>query len=412
MATIPLSSVVILYGSATRAGGQIRLTNNWMDLTVAYQLDPDTSYIVEVDLEAKFSTWDLTLYSSLGPTEAQVDLSNWEQLGWIEGVYGDTTTSLTIGPGVEDWDAAVAGGEHYLIIDCNFHVKRLRIREVGTEEPPPAATVDFPCTYTWTYDGVTYPWDSYYADEWDPPQATGFATQWGYIVPDTGCWFTVADLGANIWTDEGYLIDRSHASVGADFDPARGIALSLSNPGVYGPPPGVIEDDGSITWFGDPFDPGGPSWFWDAEEPSVVKFEGAAPSGISLENFELVVHHYGGGADPKVWMDWVNDDGDHRTACILLRMDNSFQWMEDSGPLPADFPIDRLLAGEQFIWHFTIVGGFYWGLFAYVAIRFQGGGTTSYRRLFPRDDGLAGGARRTFPPSRGVQSKNRLTGYL
>lgn len=36
-----------------------------------------------------------------------------------------------------------------------------------------------------------------------------------------------------------------------------------------------------------------------------------------------------------------------------------------------------------------------------------------YRRVFPRDDALTGGARRTFPPSRAVQSSNRIGGgYL
>lgn len=37
----------------------------------------------------------------------------------------------------------------------------------------------------------------------------------------------------------------------------------------------------------------------------------------------------------------------------------------------------------------------------------------AYRRTFPRDDGLAGGAGRTFPPSRALQSSNRIGGgYL
>lgn len=35
-----------------------------------------------------------------------------------------------------------------------------------------------------------------------------------------------------------------------------------------------------------------------------------------------------------------------------------------------------------------------------------------YRRTFPRDDGLAGGAGRTYPPSRAVQTSNRTSGYL
>jgi hypothetical protein len=36
-----------------------------------------------------------------------------------------------------------------------------------------------------------------------------------------------------------------------------------------------------------------------------------------------------------------------------------------------------------------------------------------YRRIFPRDDGLAGGAPRTWPPSKAVQSSNRTSGgYL
>lgn len=37
----------------------------------------------------------------------------------------------------------------------------------------------------------------------------------------------------------------------------------------------------------------------------------------------------------------------------------------------------------------------------------------SYRRIYPRDDGLAGGARRNYPPSRATQSGNRnVGGYL
>jgi hypothetical protein len=35
-----------------------------------------------------------------------------------------------------------------------------------------------------------------------------------------------------------------------------------------------------------------------------------------------------------------------------------------------------------------------------------------YRRTFPRDDGLAGGAGRTYPPSRAIQTSNRTSGYL
>lgn len=36
----------------------------------------------------------------------------------------------------------------------------------------------------------------------------------------------------------------------------------------------------------------------------------------------------------------------------------------------------------------------------------------AYRRIYPRDDGLAGGARRNWPPSKGVQTSNRTSGYL
>jgi hypothetical protein len=39
--------------------------------------------------------------------------------------------------------------------------------------------------------------------------------------------------------------------------------------------------------------------------------------------------------------------------------------------------------------------------------------TTPYRRIYPRDDGLGGGAPRTYPPSKSVQLGNRTTGgYL
>lgn len=39
--------------------------------------------------------------------------------------------------------------------------------------------------------------------------------------------------------------------------------------------------------------------------------------------------------------------------------------------------------------------------------------TPTYRRIFPRDDGLAGGAPRNFPPSKSTQSGNRTSGgYL
>lgn len=39
--------------------------------------------------------------------------------------------------------------------------------------------------------------------------------------------------------------------------------------------------------------------------------------------------------------------------------------------------------------------------------------TTTYRRNYPRDDGLAGGARRNYPPSKAMQSGNRnVGGYL
>lgn len=39
--------------------------------------------------------------------------------------------------------------------------------------------------------------------------------------------------------------------------------------------------------------------------------------------------------------------------------------------------------------------------------------TTPYRRTYPRDDALAGGARRTYPPSKATQTGNRTTGgYL
>lgn len=38
--------------------------------------------------------------------------------------------------------------------------------------------------------------------------------------------------------------------------------------------------------------------------------------------------------------------------------------------------------------------------------------TPTYRRIYPRDDGLAGGAPRNWPPSKGVQTSNRTSGYL
>lgn len=39
-------------------------------------------------------------------------------------------------------------------------------------------------------------------------------------------------------------------------------------------------------------------------------------------------------------------------------------------------------------------------------------GGQPYRRIFPRDDGLAGGAPRNYPVSKGVQTSNRTSGYL
>lgn len=49
----------------------------------------------------------------------------------------------------------------------------------------------------------------------------------------------------------------------------------------------------------------------------------------------------------------------------------------------------------------------------YLAIRITyGADAPTYRRIFPRDDGLAGGARRTFPQSKALPSSNRATGYL
>lgn len=50
-----------------------------------------------------------------------------------------------------------------------------------------------------------------------------------------------------------------------------------------------------------------------------------------------------------------------------------------------------------------------WSVRTYVEAVFS----TPYRRNFPRDDGLAGGARRNYPPSKSVQSGNRnVGGYL
>ena len=45
-------------------------------------------------------------------------------------------------------------------------------------------------------------------------------------------------------------------------------------------------------------------------------------------------------------------------------------------------------------------------------LAFTWASTTTYRRNYPRDDGLAGGAGRNWPRPKSIQSSNRTSGYL
>lgn len=210
-----------------------------------------------------------------------------------------------------------------------------------------------PCTYVFPYDGVTWPWDDGW--EWNPPQDEGIQMNRGYLVPDTSALSRPGELDF-MWDNDGYKTNRSHVTLGADFDPERRILL--------GDPIGTIEDDGSITFFDDPF-----VTHWDTMEPMVVRFDD--PGGVGAPT--MLVRGYPGGSTPRLWINFRNAANEYRAAYVDLgdhpRDETWYEWSEI--PLPADFPSDAARAGGyETTVVFTIHGGIYSGYFSHLAFQY------------------------------------------
>lgn len=112
------------------------IPNSWGTFTFANAgpLDPATSYDIEIDYEVTQGTIGrLYIYSSLGVTDAAADNSNWYWLYANEALAGSGTLSITIGPGLHDWDLAVSDNEPYMLFEVNKYNTVSAIRMPGVD---------------------------------------------------------------------------------------------------------------------------------------------------------------------------------------------------------------------------------------------------------------------------------------
>jgi hypothetical protein len=145
----PFAGFVNLYDS-TQINGAGNLVTTGTEITFLFTLpwvllDPATTYTVTVGYINAVGDSRISLYSALAPTQVDVDNSAWETLanysegfGTAPGTLGETGPfEFTIGPGIEDWDAAVLAGEHYVTFQLeNMEVTSITVVDASEPDEP------------------------------------------------------------------------------------------------------------------------------------------------------------------------------------------------------------------------------------------------------------------------------------
>lgn len=134
--SLNLADAIIHYASAVYENNYIRaaLTGGEGYFTWPYPLDPATTYTFEVDYIDAAGTvaCNMTIYSQVGPTQADSDVSMWHTIGVEQNSFvGSGTLTFTMGPGIAGWSAAVADAEAYFIIEFRY----LKVTAVRTTPP-------------------------------------------------------------------------------------------------------------------------------------------------------------------------------------------------------------------------------------------------------------------------------------
>lgn len=141
---IDLSTFVNLYGTTSWDG--TALTGSVAYFVFPLYVDGAQAYTVEVDYTVTTGTGSISIHSALGPSEVEVDASTFGTLDDETGLAGTGTATLTIGPGVGAWDAAVAAGELFpAFLTTNVDITGIRTGPAwipGTSAPVEPLTSD------------------------------------------------------------------------------------------------------------------------------------------------------------------------------------------------------------------------------------------------------------------------------
>lgn len=133
---IDLSTFFDLYASTTWDG--TALTGFYFAFPLV--VDPGTTYTVEIDYTVTSGSGFVSIHSALGPTDEAVDASSFATLDEETGLAGAGTSTLTIGPGVGGWDAAMALDEIWpVFLVANVAITAIRVSPaflVGDYTPP------------------------------------------------------------------------------------------------------------------------------------------------------------------------------------------------------------------------------------------------------------------------------------
>lgn len=151
MTALDLSTAVILDSSGSYSSGTITSTGGYLHLVHPDLVDPlDGTYIKHrITLSAGVpDAYFATLFSAIGPTQTDVDSSNWDVYGEMYPGGRDNVLRCTTGPGHADYSAIVTSGEQYPAFEWynadgqDITVTAWSYEVIGATEPSPQGDVE------------------------------------------------------------------------------------------------------------------------------------------------------------------------------------------------------------------------------------------------------------------------------
>lgn len=136
---VDLSTFIEFNGSTTWDGTSLApaVDGDYAVFTFPLRVEAGTSYDIEVDY-ASGDDGGVTLYAVAGLTQEEVDSSNFYQLLTGGSLTGSGTLTATWGPGVGDFDLALAAGEAFVLFETyGVAVTGVRTTPALTAVEPP-----------------------------------------------------------------------------------------------------------------------------------------------------------------------------------------------------------------------------------------------------------------------------------